>query len=246
MNLIIMPVMCGIQMTKAALDSALAQDVGDIFILVIDNGSRDGTGPWLRTLTNPHITVIQHLQPISLNRLWNKALELAFHSLHLPDALVINNDVTLRTDTYRILRDTGLPFVTGVGVDSAQQAISARPNPASRTPHPSFSCFLIRKETWDTVGPFDEQFWAWTADGDYHLRMDALGIDAWSIDLPFHHIGSATIKGVSPEEHLRLCRLSDEDRAKFHAKWGCTIGSDEYYSRFRSTRDNKYSTTGRL
>jgi GT2 family glycosyltransferase len=246
MNLVIIPVACGPAMTKAAIDSALAQDIGEVRALVIDNASTDGTGPWLRTLDSERITVLQHLRPISLNRIWNKALDLAFRSLHLDHALVINNDVTLRTDTYRLLRDTGLPFVTGVGVDSLDQALAAQPAPANRSPHPSFSCFLLRKEVWETVGPFDEQFWAWASDGDYHLRMDAAGIDAWSIDLPFHHIGSATLKNVPHEEHLRLCRLSDEDRAKFHAKWGCAIGSDEYYARFHSKRDNKYSTTGRL
>jgi len=225
-------------MTKACVQSILAQDIGDVWLYTIDNASGDGTGQWLRSFPL-RTTVISHLQPVSLHRVWNEALTLAFDSLRLDYALIVNNDVTLRTDTYRLLVQDGGPFVTGVPVNDFAQVEHA--NPSSKSPHPSFSCFLIRREVWKRVGRFDESMWAWAGDLDYHLRMHALGIDAIAIDVPFLHEGSATIRHAPREEHERLCKLADADRATFERKWGCKVGSDEYYAHFIATRKQSYA-----
>ena len=120
---------------------------------------------------------------------------------------------------------------------------------SSKSPHPSFSCFLIREQVWRRVGRFDERFWAWASDGDYHLRMDRLGIDAYALDIPFYHQVSGTLKQTLLEDrdfHNELCARSDLDRKEFERKWGCAIGSKQYYDMFRKSRDNKYQETGRL
>lgn len=243
MNVIIMPAVRGRDMTKACVESCLAQDIGDVWLYAIDNASTDGTGEYLQTL-GVRTTVVSHMRPQGLHKVWNQALTLAFDSLRLDYALVVNNDVILRTDTYRLLRDDGGLFVTGVGVGSV--ADMEKCDPTAHSPHPSFSCFLIRKEAWERTGEFDEQMYVYCGDGDYHLRMDALGIDACSIAVPFGHEVSATMKLAENEERDRLGALADKDRATFESKWGCSVGSDEYYKRFRHSRDNRYSTTGRL
>ena len=176
--------------------------------------------------------------------MWNEALTLVFDSLRLEYALVINNDVILRTDAYRLLRDDGGLFVTGVGVGTPEEMAQA--TPTARSPHPSFSCFLMRRECWERVGEFDEGMWAWAGDGDYHLRMHAEGIDAASIAVPFGHEVSATIKLAEPEERDRLGKQADADRAYFKKKWGCAIGSDDYYKRLSPEARNVYKETGRL
>ena len=142
-----------------------------------------------------------------------------------------------------MLADGG-DFVTGVGVSKREQLEHV--DVSKRSPHPTFSSFLIRKRVWQQVGEFDERFYAWCSDGDYHLRMDAAGIDACSIALPFLHVGSGTLKTVDEATRERLCKQADRDREEFIAKWGFAIGSDAYYSSFRSARDNKYQATGTL
>ena len=242
-NVIIVPVVRGRQLTQACVESALAQDIGDVWLYAIDNASDDGTGEWLRTL-GVRTTIVSLPKPVSLSKVWNEALTLVFDSLRLEYALVINNDVILRTDAYRLLRDDGGLFVTGVGVGTPEEMAQA--TPTARSPHPSFSCFLMRRECWERVGEFDEGMWAWAGDGDYHLRMHAEGIDAASIAVPFGHEVSATIKLAEPEERDRLGKQADADRAYFKKKWGCTIGSDDYYKRLSPEARNVYKETGRL
>lgn len=245
MKLVVVPCVNNPFLTKRCVESVLTQDIGDIHLLAIDNGSTDGVGAYLRTLTHDgRVTLIAHSKMVNLNRIWNDALRLAFDSLRLDYALVINNDVILRTDTMRSLVEDGGLFVTGVSVGSMTQ--TQEKNVSSRSPHPSFSCFLIRKECWQRVGQFDEDFFAYCSDADYHLRMDAAGIDAYAIALPFYHEVSSTIRHASNEDRDWLQAQAEQDRCLFARKWHCAVGSPEYYAKFRAPRENVYATSGRL
>jgi GT2 family glycosyltransferase len=247
-NLIIMPVVNNLAGTKRCVQSCLDQDIaGGVQIMAVDNGSTDGTGPWLRSLVangQPNIVVIPHTHMISLNKVWNQCLGWAFASLKLDYALVINNDLELRPDTYRLLVEDGGGFVTGVSVQHREAMATA--NPASKSPHPSFSCFLIRAEVWHKVGQFDEDYWAYCSDGDYHLRMDDMGIDAHALAVPFLHEISGTIKHASNEQRDLLQRRADADRQTFLRKWGFSVGSPQYYQHFKHARENRMAATGRL
>lgn len=215
--------------------------------MAIDNASADGTGPWLRSLIGygqRNIMVQTHLRPHSLNRVWNESLRLAFHSLKLDYALVINNDLQLRPDTYRLLVADGGPFVTGVSVSDEKLLRST--DASSKSPHPSFSCFLIRREVWERVGEFDEDYWAWASDGDYHLRMERAGIKAYALAVPFLHEVSGTIKHADNATREALQKRSDDDRAMFIKKWGFSIGSKQYYEQFSDAKENIYERSGRL
>lgn len=241
MNLVIVPVVVGATMTRRAIESALTQDI-NTHVFAIDNGSRD-CGPMLRSF-GKRISLVTFPEPRSLNWVWNMALDTAFDSLRLDHALVINNDVVLRSDTYRLLLADGGEFVTGVSV-STMGAI-AHANPTSKSPHPSFSCFLMRERVWRTVGKFDERYWAYASDGDYHLRMDRAGIDACAIDVPFYHEVSGTLKLLDSRTRNLFVKRADDDRETFCKTYGFSVGSDEYYRAFRSARENRYAVTGRL
>lgn len=246
MNMIIMPVLAHRTMTEQALASCLLQDIDggeNLCVHVIDNGSRDGCGPWLRSL-NPPVYLSTYPATRSLNKVWNYALDLAFYGLKVDYVLVVNNDVILRTDTYRLLRDDGGLFVTGVSVSTMAETEQA--DPKSKSPHPSFSCFLIRRECWEKVGKFDEDYWVYCSDGDYHLRMDAAGIEAYALAVPFFHEVSGTLKYASNDLRDKIQLQADEDRATFRHKYGFAIGSPEYYQQFKTSRENKYLATGRL
>lgn len=232
MNLILMPVVCGVEMTKRTVESCFRQGVeGGVTVLAVDNGSRDGVGNYLRSL-NGQIILQTYNWPRSLSWVWNNTLQWAFERLRLDHVLVVNNDVVLRPDTYRLLLADGGDFVTGVSTDDVE--VTYHIAPERRRPHPCFSCFLIRRSVWERVGAFDEGFWAWANDLDYHLRMEEKGIEAYTIGVPFYHIGSGTLKNVPDEARENLHKLATQDREFFKRKWGCEVGSDEYYARFRN------------
>ena len=230
MNVAIVPIRVNLQMTRNCVKSLQDQDIpGGVTTYLIDNGTDDGCGPWIRAQDG---ICVAYTKPKGLSTVWNRALSHCFDQLHLPHVLVVNNDTVLRPDTYRLLVEDDGAFVTAVGVDHPDifdEAVLVDPP----RPHPDFSCFLIRHEVWDVIGPFDEAMVSWCSDCDYHIRMHQAGVDAYCISIPFYHIASGTLKHVDPETHEQLCRQSDHDRATFKQKWGCLPGSPEYGEMFK-------------
>jgi len=79
------------------------------------------------------------------------------------------------------------------------------------------------------VGPFDENFTgAYAEDSDYHVRMHKAGIRAISIDVPFYHVASGTIKNASADVAKQIGTNADRNREYFRQKHGFAIGSPEY------------------
>jgi len=227
MNLIIVPIRVSVDMTRNCIRSLLEQDI-PVKVLAIDNGSDDGCAQYLRTC--PDVQVITYPRPMGLSRLWNNNLELAFNHLKLDHVLMVNNDTVLRPDTYRLLLEDGGSFVTGVGVSSMADTVSA--DPTSKRPHPDFSCFMMRQAVWRQVGLFDETMMTWASDNDYHVRMYRLGIDAHCIGMPFYHVASGTLKHLDGEIKEALQKQSDKDRERFKEKYGCSPGTPEYEAIF--------------
>lgn len=197
-------------------------------MLVLNNESTDGTAEYLNAFKD--VWQIYSSPPRSVAASWNMALELVFNAAASDYALVVNNDVELRPDTYRLLVEDGGGFVTAVGVRELSNTLSV-PNPNAKRPHPDFSCFLIRREVYQKIGPFDENFLiAFCEDGDYDLRMYKAGIRAYCIDLPYLHHGSMTVKNAEPGEVRKIQEQAAKNRLYFKNKWGFEMGSEEYYT----------------
>jgi GT2 family glycosyltransferase len=96
----------------------------------------------------------------------------------------------------------------------------------------------MRRKVWETVGKFDEGFkGAFYEDNDMHLRMHRAGISACCIDVPFYHVGSATIKLLEPDEQRLLHSQSELNSKYFEQKWGIKSGSEAYYEAFKNPQD---------
>ena len=222
-----------LHLTKAAVASLRKQDIqGGVNILVIDNCSKDGTSAWLDN--QPDLHTLRLATQDSVAGCWNRALRWLFIERGELHALFINNDSVLRLDAYRwLVADRGL-FVTCVGKrDPACVESYLPPDPASKRPHPDFSCYLIRRECFDKVGEFDENFKrAYAEDADYHVRMNQAGIKAECLELPFYHYGAAAVKLADMRESLAIQRQADRNRDYFKAKHGFVLASKEYYDSF--------------
>lgn len=221
-------------LTRAAVRSAERQDIPSD-ILVVDNASTDGTRPLLHSLD---ISLISLATQASLSACWNIGLQ-TFFQLGRKHVLVCNTDIELRPDAYRLLLAHGGPFVTCVSVDTPERMGQYGDREAvpslGESPHPDFSCFLIRPEVTDKVGWFNEDLYpAFVEDCDYHVRMHRAGVHAVSIDVPFLHHGSATIKNAEPAERTRIMRGADRNRAWFKRTYGVAVGSPEYARLFEA------------
>lgn len=226
-NYVLMLTLNSIALTREAGASVLAQDV-PVKLLVCDDGSSDNTLPYLRSL-HPQVEVNGYKHK-GVSALWNIGLKHLFGQ-GAEHVLVVNNDVKLRPDTYRRLRDDGGPFVTCVGTSSGANWPGGEPSGEKR-PHPDFSAFMIRRECWDKVGEFDETMRIYCSDGDLHLRMHKAGIEAYCIDLPFYHYASGTLKQADEEDRKRILERASADRQAFFDKWGFDMGSTNYYKQF--------------
>jgi GT2 family glycosyltransferase len=223
-NPVVMLCRNALQLTKNAVRSVMEQDIPTM-LYAVDNDSQDGTTEFLENCC-PNTTTFRPAQGVSSG--WNYALTNIFRLCD--HALVVNNDVVLRPDTYRSLLEDGGDFVTAVSVDNVK-GIEGEWRKAPR-PHPDFSCFLIRKNVWDKVGGFDESMWLYASDGDYHLRMHKAGIEAYTIGIPFFHYASGTLKTALPGEKAAIERQADKDRRRFEEKWGVKVGTEDYYAIF--------------
>lgn len=229
-NWIIMPIWNCQHLTRDAIASCLEQDISDIRVLcVLDKGS-DGVAHWLRTL-HPQVQVIE-MPGCGVSKAWNAALSHVFDRGEAAAALVVNSDVRLRADAYRRLYEDGGLFVTCVGTSSGAKFPGGEPSLDRIRPHPDFSCFLIRRECWQSIGPFDAGMRIYCSDGDYHLRMHRAGVSAYCLDLPFWHYASGTLKQAEPEDRERILKQAQADREAFKRKWGVEMGSGAYYELF--------------
>jgi len=222
-------------LTELALAPVWAQDI-PVRLIIIDASSDDGTAEWIRagwqSEGKPYATLITLPRTAGVSKAWNVALNHIFIYCKAEHALVINNDVQLRPDTYRRLLEDGSPFVTAVGSSTAGTQYPGGEPTMARRPHPDFSCFLIRRECWDRTGQFDEHMKIYVSDLDYHIRMHHVFINACCIDLPFLHYASGTLKQSEEPERERILKQAEQDRMTFTNKWGVAPGSPEYYRLF--------------
>lgn len=223
----VIPVRNGLRYTRDCLRSLLAQDT-ETDIWVMDNASTDGTTEYLRAMNGVFTT--RHYPALSVAAAWNFALAHLFGEGEQRVA-VLNNDVKLRTDFIRSLAEADLPFATGVGVATMEQLNA----PWTRTDreHPDFSAYMIRRDCWETVGPFSEEYaGAYCEDADFHVRAWRKGVHLTCIGIPFWHAASGTIKSATEKEAQTISAQAHDNRERFRKAYGCLPGSPEYEALF--------------
>jgi len=234
-NWVIIPCHNNSALLIEGLKSIIAQTI-PVRILAINNGSADNVPFVLNGLGDQHVVTNAYPQ-LGVAGAWNMGLNLIFKDYKAEKALIVNQDVVLRPDTYEVLNNEGEDFVTAVSTTDIRTLqlsnlsdLSQRERSQGRRPHPDFSCFLLSKRCYERVGPFDAEFYpAWFEDNDYHIRTARAGIEACCIDLPFYHYASGTMKNASEYDKANYYGPGFlKSKERFQAKWGCLPGTKEY------------------
>ena len=213
-------------LTKKCVESVRAQDISTV-IHIIDNDSTDGTWEWVE---NENFAAHCLYRPqIGVSAGWNHGLTDAF--LYFEHVLVLNNDTILPPWFYRSLLAYNEPFVTGASVREMDSISEPQPR-KELAPCPDFSAFLIRREAWEKIGPFDENFVHYCGDMDYHIRAHRVGIRLWNSGVHFYHERSSTLKNAMPEERRAIQIQADSDRAIFKQKWRVGANDPAYANLF--------------
>ena len=230
MNPVLILTRNNIDLSKRCVQSILAQDI-PATPFIWDNASTDGTVEWLR---KEH-QYFHHESNFNLgvSAGWNWSINhlLSGNGLaRCEHVLVVGNDTILPDFCYSALLSVEVPFVTGV--DIGMNPLPEKPDILPLSPHPDFSCFLIRRECWETVGPFNERMKLYASDCAYHVEAHRKGIPLWKASVPYNHIRSSTLNRASETERCKIIMQANKDREIFKSIYGCLPGTPAYEALF--------------
>ena len=238
----------GLAYTRKCLDSITRTLGGRHRIIVVDNGSTDGTVEYLRAQTGIQ-TVLNssNLGYAAGNNLGLQLLDLS------EDVVLLNNDTELRQGNWlellqeaayssdkvgivgcRLVRPDGMLQHVGVymPLDSLWgQQIGAHERDVGQFSSTRevesvvFACVYIKRTVIDVVGRLDEDYFSYFEDTDYCLRAREKGFKilcCGSATVVHHENVSTTLNAVPHEKMFRKAR------SVFRAKWDERLRNTRY------------------
>ncbi|WP_427913607.1 glycosyltransferase [Ramlibacter sp. MMS24-I3-19] len=240
----------GIELTRRCMESLRPDTLPEgVSVIVVDNGSTDGTPDYLRGLSN--VELIEN----GANLGYAKAVNIGIRAAQ-PDAdvVLLNNDVELIEPDWlqrlsaaayadpsvgvmgvKIVRDDDtlqhcgayLPLDTlwdqqlaGGEIDIGQFA------GVREVESVVFACAHIKRSTLEKVGLLSEDFFAYFEDTDYCLRVNQQGLKvAVTGDVRVRHSENSSTK-VNKVSHSDIFLASQKT---FKAKWGKHLAETRYH-----------------
>jgi GT2 family glycosyltransferase len=208
---------------ETCLDSLVLSDHPDFFVLVVDNGSVDGSAASVRARGDVELLALPHNLRFAggNNAGAARAIELGAEQL-----LILNNDTTVAPDALRQLtlslqdRDLDLVgprivfaadpgriwygggvFHSGSGFTghrAIRSSVSAGLDPAGPTDWVTGCALAIRADLWQRLGGLDTRYYIYSEDVDFCLRARAAGARiGYCPTAVVSHDVSATVGGGS-------------------------------------------------
>ena len=239
----------GLAVTKLCLTTLIANtDYPDYEVIVVDNGSTDGTRDYLRDLAqvHPHIKPMLYEENLGFAAGNNQALAVASGDT----IVLLNNDTIVPPGWLRgMVRHLDDPAIGLVGPTSNRCGNEAEIETRYRTyggllsfadTHQRHSnreftdirtaimyCVGMRRDVLEQVGRLDERFEiGMFEDDDYAMRVREAGYRVgYASDLFVHHFGQASIGQLA--ESGEYGPLFHANRQRFEEKWQTTWTSHE-------------------
>jgi GT2 family glycosyltransferase len=226
---VVIPVFNQLRFTKICIESLLVTLPGECEIIVIDNGSSDGTAEYLSECV--HIRVITNRRNLGCAGAWNQGIKAA----QAPWIAILNNDVILPEGWLEGLLD----FAAEKDVDIVSPAFREgeynydiaeysqgyvkRMCSVARMGIAQGICFMVRRRVFDVIGLFDENFKVGQfEDADFFRRARLAGFVLGTTGRSFiHHFGSATQKAL--REEGAKGPYEQENRVYYRRKYGLTV-----------------------
>jgi len=224
--------------TQQAIASVRACTRQPYELIVVDNGSTDGTPAYLDQLEREGVRVIRNADNRGVAAGWNQGLRAATGDC----LMVLNNDVVVAGDwlermtraAYALPRAglIGCRFNAGGGAqvlapdynDVGDVPLFARryaelaDGSWFELPRIVGVAMLWRREAYERIGEFDEQFHpAGFEDDDYSMRALQAGYrNIVANDVFIHHLGSASHAAIA----AGVKAIGKQNGRRFLAKWG--------------------------
>jgi GT2 family glycosyltransferase len=222
---VVIPTWNGRDLLKACLQALTTQTLEPAEIIVVDNGSHDGTADWLRA-TQSHVTLVT----LSKNRGVATAFNTGIAKASTPLVALLNNDV-IAEPAWLAELVTGMGSDVSIGscaskmlfahdrvtINAVGDVYHVNGIPGNRgvwehdngqydTPDYVFGASggaaLYRATVLADVGPFDENFVSYCEDVDWSFRAQLAGYRCRYVpSARVYHMGSATGGGTYASFH---------------------------------------------
>ena len=228
--------------TRMSVESVLAcTEYPDYELIVVDNGSADGTPEYLLQVAerNPHVRLVLNEENAGFARACNQGLALADG-----DVLVLLNDDTLVTPgwlprliaplrdpqtglagavTNRIGNEAEIPVTYrtwGQLLDFARARGQTHAEQVFDIGTLTMFCLALRREVFARIGPLDQRFEiGMLEDDDYSRRVREAGLRLVCAEDAFvHHFGETSFGKLVPTG--RYGEILEENKRRFEEKWG--------------------------
>jgi N-acetylglucosaminyl-diphospho-decaprenol L-rhamnosyltransferase len=246
---IVIPVFNQLHFTKICIESLQATLLRDGEIIVIDNGSSDGTAEYLLGFSN--IRIITNGGNLGCAVAWNQGVKASNGSW----IAILNNDIILSTNWL----DGLLDFAREKNVDIVSPAfregeynynIAAysreyvqRMYSVARMGIAQGICFVVRRRVFDKIGLFDENFKiGQSEDTDFFRRARIAVFTLGTTGRSFiHHFGSITQDSIRKKGNVKSYKA--ENRSYFRRKWRLTWWKRFLERRYVKLRDFRWRTS---
>lgn len=226
---IVIPVLNQLAYTQGCLRCLAPDLAAGVRVIVVDNGSTDGTPQWLAGPgATSGLTVIRNDQNRGCAPAWNQGVQAAAGADWV---VVLNNDVLLPVGWLAALlgaaerhgldvvcpamreRDQNYEFATYALEFTTKLGGVVRRGGAHGV------CFAVRRAVFEQIGGFDEAFRIGQfEDADFFRRARLAGFRSGVVGACFlHHFGSVTQDALSDTKKQRPYEA--ENRAHFRKKW---------------------------
>lgn len=239
----------GIALTRRCLNSLNLSSLPEgVSVIVVDNGSTDGTVEYLRKIST--IQLIENKQNIGYSRAVNIGINATSEN---SDIILLNNDVELtetdwltklsaiaanRSDLgilgVKIIQDNGvlqhcgayLPIDTYWGQQIAGGEVDiGQYSGVFECESVVFACVYIKRSVFKEIGLLSEDFFAYFEDTDFCLRAKHKGIRvALCGDIRVKHSENSSTK-INRVSHTDIFIKS---QSTFKTKWEETLAKDRY------------------